>query len=215
MNFIPVFPLDIIVYPGETLNLHIFEPRYKQLINECLKEHKAFGMPSVADKRMQEYGTLMEITELVKEYENGEMDIKTRGINIFRILEVVKDIPEKQYSGAIVSYPQNFMSPGDSTVSRNIVMEIRRLYQLMDVEEKFKFPDNKTAMLSYEIAHYVGLSKVQEYELLCIFTEIQRLEYLRRHLNDITAVVQELERMKARVQMNGHFRNLSIDDLDI
>lgn len=215
MNFIPIFPLDIIVYPGETLNLHIFEPRYKQLINECLKEHKAFGLPSVADKRIQEYGTLMEVTELVKEYENGEMDVKTRAINIFRILEVVKDIPDKQYSGAIVSYPQNFISPGDSTVSKNIINEVKRLYKLMDVEEKFKFPENKTAMLSYEIAHYVGLSKVQEYELLCIFTEIQRLEYLRRHLNDITAVVQELERMKARVQMNGHFRNLSIDDLDI
>jgi len=215
MNFIPVFPLDIVVYPGETLNLHIFEPRYKQLINECLREHKAFGIPSVADKRIQEYGTLMEITELVKEYDNGEMDIKTRGINIFRILEIVKDIPDKQYTGAIVSYPQNFMSPGDSTLSKNIVKEVKRLYQLMDVEEKFKFPEDKTTMLSYEIAHYVGLSKQQEYELLCIFTEIQRLEYLRRHLNDITAVVQELERMKARVKMNGHFRNLSIDDLDL
>ncbi len=215
MNFIPIFPLDIIVYPGESLNLHIFEPRYKQLINECLKEHKAFGLPSVADKRLQEYGTLMEITELVKEYENGEMDIKTRGLNVFRILEVVKEIPDKQYSGAIVSYPQNFMSPGDSTLSRNIVKEVKRLYQLMDVEEKFKFPEDKTSMLSYEIAHYVGLSKEQEYELLCIFTEIQRLEYLRRHLNDITAVVQELERMKERVKMNGHFRDLSINDLDL
>ena len=215
MNFIPIFPLDIIVYPGETLNLHIFEPRYKQLINDCLREHKPFGIPSVADKRTREYGTLMEITELVKEYENGEMDIRTRGLNIFRILEVVKDIPDKQYKGAIVSYPQNFMSPGDSTLSNNIVKEVKRLYQLMDVEEKFKFPENKTSMLSYEIAHYVGLSKEQEYELLCIFTEIQRLEYLRRHLNDITAVVQELERMKAREKMNGHFRNLSINDLDL
>jgi Lon protease-like protein len=215
INFIPIFPLDIIVYPGEMLNLHIFEPRYKQLINECLKEHKPFGLPSVKDKQVQEYGTLMEITELVKEYDNGEMDVKTRGINIFRVLEVVKDVPDKLYGGAIVNYPQNFMSPGDSELSRNIIKEVKRLYTLMDVEEKFKFPDGKKMMLSYEIGHYVGLSKQQEYELLCIFTEIQRLEYIRRHLNDITAVVQELERMKARVQMNGHFRDLSIGDLDI
>jgi uncharacterized protein len=215
INFIPIFPLDIVVYPGETLNLHIFEPRYKQLISECLQEHKSFGLPSVKDKQVREFGTLMEITELVKEYDNGEMDIKTRGINIFRVLEVVKEIPDKLYCGAIVNYPQNFMSPGDSDLSRHIVKEVRRLYELMDVQDKFKFPDGKKMMLSYEIAHYVGLSKEQEYELLSIFTEIQRLEYIRRHLNDITAVVQELERMKARVKMNGHFRDLSIGDLEL
>ncbi|WP_276134713.1 LON peptidase substrate-binding domain-containing protein [Polluticoccus soli] len=215
MNFIPIFPLDVVVYPGEPLNLHIFEPRYKQLINECMRERKAFGIPVVLDKDqgVREYGTSIEILELVKEYENGEMDVRTRGLNVFRILEVVKEIPDKLFSGAIVSYPQNFMASGDSNLANHVFSEVKRLYALLSLSEKF--PEQKKPMVSYEIAHQVGLTKEQEYELLSIFTEIQRLEYLRRHLDNMTKVVQELEKVKERIQLNGHFKNLSLGDIDL
>jgi Lon protease-like protein len=75
-NFIPIFPLGIVVYPGEDLNLHIFEPRYKQLINECYKEKKLFGIPSIIDNRIQDYGTLMQITEITTVHENGEIILR-------------------------------------------------------------------------------------------------------------------------------------------
>src|SRR5690349_217702 len=104
-NFIPIFPLGIVVYPGESLNLHIFEPRYKQLINECFTLKKPFGIPTVIENRMQDYGSLMEIKEITKVHDNGEMDIKTEGAKVFRILEVIKEVPDKLYSGAIVNYP--------------------------------------------------------------------------------------------------------------
>ncbi len=77
INFIPIFPLGIVVYPGESLNLHIFEPRYKQLINECHLEGKNFGIPSVFKNKLNEFGTLVKITELVGVTDNGEMDIRT------------------------------------------------------------------------------------------------------------------------------------------
>src|SRR6478672_7654588 len=106
-NFIPIFPLSIVIYPGEDVHLHIFEPRYKQLVNDCKISKKAFGIPAVINNRISELGTLVEITEINKVYDNGEMDIKTRGLQIFRILEEVKVVPEKLYSGAIVNYPSN------------------------------------------------------------------------------------------------------------
>jgi len=211
-NFIPIFPLDIVVYPGEALNLHVFEPRYKQLAQECLKENKKFGIPVVLDGRIQEFGILMEVTELVKEYDNGEMDIKTKGVDIFRILEVIKDVPDKLYSGAIVSYPENEMEPGETSVAKLILDEVRRMYSLMDAEAKFRLKNEGAR--SYDIAHFVGLNKEQEYELLGLFKEIQRMEYLRRHLNAMMPVILELENMKARISRNGHFRNLSLDDLN-
>lgn len=212
-NFIPIFPLDIVVYPDEPLNLHIFEPRYKQLIKECLETQKPFGIPVVLDKKVQEYGTLMEVTELVKEYDNGEMDIKTKGVSIFRVLETIKSVPDKLYSGAIVNYPDNSLGHDDSKLSQLILSEVRRLYALLNIEEKF--PEGAMSPVSYKIAHFVGLKKDEEYELLQIFTEIQRLEYIRRHLNNIIPVIKELEEVKARIQMNGHFRNLSLDDLEL
>ena len=78
-NFIPIFPLGIVVYPGEKLHLHIFEPRYKQLIKECKELNKPFGIPAVINNRLQEIGTLVEIVDIVQVYENGEMDIRTPG----------------------------------------------------------------------------------------------------------------------------------------
>ena len=107
-NFIPIFPLGIVVYPGEDLNLHIFEPRYKQLIKDCHSTSKPFGIPTVIENKVQDYGSLVQITEISKMHDNGEMDIKTKGEKIFRILEVIREVPEKLYSGAIVNYPENF-----------------------------------------------------------------------------------------------------------
>ena len=66
-NFIPIFPLGIVVYPGEHLNLHIFEPRYKQLINECHEQKKSFGIPTVIEKKIQDFGSLVQITEIYKD----------------------------------------------------------------------------------------------------------------------------------------------------
>jgi uncharacterized protein len=211
-NFIPIFPLDVIVYPGEPLNLHIFEPRYKQLIRDCMESHKPFGLPSVQNQQVSELGTLMQITEVVKEYDNGELDIRTRGTEIFRVLEVIKELPDKLYHGAIVNYPTNVMEQGDTKIAQLILSEVKRMFDLMGLEKKFP---ERSSMISYEIAHLVGLTKEQEYELLSIFTEIQRLEYLRKHLKAITPVLKELEKVKARVQMNGHFRDLSLGDLNL
>lgn len=213
INFLPIFPLDIIVYPGEVLNLHIFEPRYKQMIRECLKENKSFGIPTVLNGQMQEYGTQMEITELVKEYENGELDIRTRGKAVFRVLEIVKSIPDKLFQGAIADFPANTMQHGESDIARIIYEEVKRLYTLLNVEEKF--PAHKSEAIAYEVAHFVGLSRQQEYELLCLFSEVQRLEYIRRHLNQILPTIKELEEVKARIKRNGHFRDLSLKDFNL
>ena len=91
-NFINIFPLSIVVYPGEALNLHIFEPRYKQLILDCKESKKPFGIPPVLTDAIGELGTLVELVEITQVYDNGEMDIKTKGLEVFRILEVVKEI---------------------------------------------------------------------------------------------------------------------------
>ena len=160
------------------------------MIRECLKDNKPFGITTVLDSKIEEYGTLMEVTELVKEYENGEMDIRTKGMSVFRVLEVVKTIPDKLYHGAIVDYPPNIMEPGDSSIARIILDEVKRLYALLNVESRF--PEHLTSMISYQVAHYVGLNQEQEYELLCLLSEVQRLEYIRRHLNNLLPTIREL-----------------------
>lgn len=209
-NFIPVFPLGIVVYPGEDLNLHIFEPRYKQLINECHATKKPFGIPTVIQNKVQDFGSLVEIIEMSKLYDNGEMDIKTKGIKVFRILEMITDIPDKLYSGAIVNYPDNY-EKGNPETMRKVMTGIRELHKLLNVSKDFKKED--TEINSYEVAHHIGLSLDEEYELLGLFDERQRQEYLKRHLAKALPMVAGMEQLKEKIKLNGHFKNLGGVDL--
>ncbi|SRR5579862_897015 len=211
-NFIPIFPLGVVVYPGESLNLHIFEPRYKQLISECYADAKPFGIPPVIDGKVNEMGTLVKITAIVNKTDNGEMDIKTQGISIFRILEVIKKVPDKLYSGAIVNYPENNTDLQTSQAISKVLNALRQLHKLLKIEKDFKKPDEE--ITSYDIAHHSGLSLQEEYELLGLLREDQRQEYLKRHLSKVLPVIAEMETLKKRVKLNGHFKNLSSFDFE-
>ena len=205
-NFIPIFPLSIVVFPGEQLNLHIFEPRYKQLIQECQRDGKAFGIPAVIENKVQELGTVVEIIEIKKVYDDGKMDISTRGIKVFRMLEVIKTIPDKLYSGAIVSYPGD-ADDGSKTLMQKIVTGIKELHKLLEVRKEFKKPDED--LKTFDVAHHMGLNLQEEYELLGLFRELQRQEYLKRHLQKVVPLLSEMEALKEKVKLNGHFKNLS------
>jgi len=209
-NFIPIFPLGIVVYPGESLNLHIFEPRYKQLITECHDLQKPFGIPTVIGNKVQDYGALVEITNLAKVYDNGEMDIKTKGVRIFRILEVIKEVPDKLYSGAIVNYPDTY-EKGNPDMMRKVMEGIRDLHRLLNVSKDFKKED--TELKVFDVAHHIGLSLEEEYELLGLLDERQRQEYLKRHLAKVIPMVTGMEQLKDKIKLNGHFKNLSGFDL--
>ncbi len=209
-NFIPIFPLGIVVYPGENLNLHIFEPRYKQLITECHAAKKPFGIPAVINEKMQDFGSLVEIATLDKLYDNGEMDIKTKGVQIFRVLEVIKEVPDKLYSGAIVTYPDNY-EKGNPEAMRKVMAGIRELHQLLKVEKDFKKSDEE--LTTYEVAHHIGLSLEEEYELLNLLDERQRQEYLKRHLAKVIPMLSGMEQLKEKIKLNGHFKNLGGFDL--
>ncbi len=209
-NFIPIFPLGIVVYPGENLNLHIFEPRYRQLISECHTAKKPFGIPTVISNKVQDYGSLVEIKEITAVHENGEMDIKTVGLRVFRILELIKEVPDKLYSGAIVNYPETY-EKGNPELMRKVMNSIRDLHELLRVSKEFK--KGETEIRSYDVAHHIGMSLEEEYELLGLLDERQRQEYLKRFLAKVIPMVAGMEQLKEKIKLNGHFKNLSGFDL--
>ncbi len=211
-NFIPIFPLGIVVYPGESLKLHIFEPRYKQLINECHKEKKLFGIPAIINNNLQDFGTLVKVMEIIKVHDNGEMDIKIKGEKVFRILEVIKEIPDKLYSGAIVNYTNN-QEIGNTAFMQLIITSVRELHRLLNISKDFKKTDEE--ITAYDVAHHVGLSLQEEYELLNLMDERQRIEYLKRHLTRVIPMVAEMESLKEKIKLNGHFNNLASFNFNI
>lgn len=209
-NFIPIFPLSVVVFPGEELNLHIFEPRYKQLLGDIRDNKKPFGIPAVINNKVSEMGTLVELVEVKEVYDNGEMDIRTRGGEVFRMLELLHSIPDKLYSGAIVNYPANH-SNGNRLLMDKVIDGIRQLHSILKLNKTFTKPDDE--LWSYDVAHHAGLSVMEEYELLQLMHELQRQEYLKQHLLKVLPVVREMEVLKDRIQLNGHFKNLSGFDI--
>lgn len=204
-NFIPIFPLAIAVFPGEKLNLHIFEPRYIQLILSCAKTKKPFGIPIVVNGKISDIGTLVEIVEITTNYENGEMDIKTKGLTVFHVLEIIQEIPEKLYSGAIVSYPRNEVRPRPEMMKK-IIVDVALLHKLLAVKKEITADGRE--LLSYDFAHHIGMSIEEEFEFLHLLQEDQRLEFMRRHLKKVIPVLKDMEILKQKIQLNGHFRNL-------
>ena len=94
-----------------------------------------------------------------------------------------------------------------------VVNAIRELHRLLKVDKDFKKPDDQ--LNSYDIAHHAGLSLEQEYELLGLLQEAQRQEFLKRHLAKVLPVLAQMETLKEKVKLNGHFKNLSSSGFEL
>jgi Lon protease-like protein len=204
MNFLPLFPLNLVVFPHEDLNLHIFEPRYRQLIDECLDEKKTFGIPSFVNSKLLGYGTEVKVKLLSKRYGDGRMDIKTKGIRIFRIVDFQNPANGKLYAGGEVIFIEN--EDLNDVINPYLLSLVEKLYQILKVKVDFEKPEYMP--FSHRIVHKIGISMQEEYEILITSNEKLRQEILIDHLERIIPVVTEVERTKKRIAMNGHFKEL-------
>jgi Lon protease-like protein len=166
----------------------------------------------VVNKELKELGTLVEVKEIRKVYDDGKMDISTTGIKVFRMLELIREIPDKLYSGAIVTYPEA-EEDGSRLLMQKVVSSIKELHKLLQVSKDFKKPEDQ--LQAFDVAHHLGLNMEEEYELLGLFREAQRQEFLKRHLGKVIPMLAEMENLKEKVKLNGHFRNLESFDFDL
>jgi Lon protease-like protein len=205
-KYLPLFPLNVVVFPGEKLNLHIFEPRYKQLVKDCVESESTFGIPTYIDNGVGMYGTEIKILNLEKKYDSGEMDIRTQGMGIFKILEFDRMMPGKLYAGGKVEDVVD-VDDEDIVTKMQIQEKLQELYTALGISKIFlDLPEN---FKSYDIAHHLGLNTEQEYTLLQCHSEGTRQEMILQHLNQVLPIVEETERLKERVKLNGHFKNLA------
>lgn len=204
---LPFFPLQTVFYPGETVPLHIFEERYKQLINDCRSEAVTFGIPVYINDRV-DYGTEVQLVEVVTTYENGSMDIVCVARQVFKVISFESEMEGKQYAGGVVQFLDS-VNDGEARDKEEVLKKIKELYELMGVSFD-PIPVDK--FNTYMLAHKMGFSFDQEYELLKIIKESERLAYILHHLTSTIGVLEQVDRTKAIIEMNGHFRNF--DPLD-
>lgn len=204
---LPLFPLQSVFYPGETVPLHIFEERYKDLINDCREEAITFGIPVFIDNTVK-YGTEVQLVEVVNTYEGGEMDVVCVARQVFKVLTFDNEMEGKRYAGGIVEFLESD-NDADRGYRKEVFDKIKSLYELMNVQ----FPPTPFDKFnSYAFAHKMGLTFEQEYQLLRLTNETERLAFIDEHLNTTIAVLEQIDRTKAVIEMNGHFKNF--DPLD-
>ncbi len=204
---LPLFPLQTVFFPGETVPLHIFEERYKQLIRDCRQEAITFGIPVFIDNTIA-YGTEVQLAEVVTTYENGEMDVVCVARQVFKILSFENQMDGKLYAGGEVEFLDS-ENDNDEEIKLEVLQKVENLYELMDVPFT-KIPEKQ--FNSYTLAHKMGLSFEQEYQLLQIPSETERLLFIKKHLETTSTVLSEVNRTKDIIEMNGHFKNF--DPLD-
>jgi Lon protease-like protein len=203
---IPIFPLQLIVFPGESLNLHIFEQKYRQLFAD-LKSGTItfFGIPPVVDHQMHAFGTRLILTDIVKNYPGGEMDVSTKGIDVFKLGGILANGGQKLYAEATVD-----LITHDSSYDFLKFEELRGLYlefqDLMAAQKEIDVVDGDG--YSFKIAHYIGLSEAQKLALLEIVSEFDRQDYLIQHLKLIIPSMRNIKETQARITANGYFKNL-------
>lgn len=202
----PMFPLGLVLFPGEILNLHIFEPRYKALINECDRNKDTlFGIPPYFVDKQMTHGSLVKLNEIVNRYPDGRMDVVVEALGLFEIEDFFMKLEDKPYPGASVC-PTEIDQSSDLLINIQIVDKLNQLYTLMNIKNvKVSQPEE---FKTYQVVHKVGYTLDQELELLTFTQEIEKAIYMLNHLEILVEQAARMEEIRKRAELNGHFQHI-------
>ena len=198
---IPLFPLDIVLFPGQAVPLHIFEPRYRQMTRHCIDTQSPFGIVYVIGVRISQTGCSAIIVKILKEYEDGRSDILTAGQNAFRLLATHE---EKPYLEADVEYLEEDFMGIDPAVSARLEELCNQCHQLLYGEDAPRFETEGGISLAYHVASELPVEAAIRQSLLEIRSEPERQTRLVAHLTDWYPQLQRRERVRGKAGGNGH-----------
>lgn len=200
---LPLFPLNIVAFPGEAVNLHIFEPRYRQLIADCMRDGSTFGIPSHVLNTI-EIGTEVKIVEISKEYSDGRMDIKTQGLGAFKVEEFHNPWKDRLYAGGTVTLleEENDKDLTQLVLFKELVAELFGWLKEVNI-------DVSQIQSVFDIGHKIGLKLEEEYMLLDMRKESERLRFGISHLQKLMPSLERAQNAQDRIKQNGHFKHLN------
>ena len=176
---LPLFPLDIVAFPGELVLLHVFEPRYKQLVAESAESGASFGIVTIVPGGASSVGTEMGLERILAKGQAGEMDIAVRGLRVFHLESFQRVVEGKLCSAGQVSFLHNEARTDPELQSALVRLYNRKRPQAGPRRKIVKpFPEN----LSFFIGHDVGFSRAEELQLLTMSAEQDRQRYILQHL---------------------------------
>ncbi len=192
-SLLPIFPLELVLLPGVPLPLHIFEPRYKEMIAECLEQKKPFGVVRASSDGVADIGCTAEIMSVTKKYDDGRMDILTRGVERFEVIQVNED---RSFLQAEISVVQDEDEP-DTPAAQMVTQAVRlhaEIAKLAGAEPTG--PDEHAGNLSFLLAGSLPLDLDFKQNLLATLSEAKRLEAVIGYLEAVLPGLRRASRAR-------------------
>lgn len=197
---LPLFPLDLVLLPGTPLPLHIFEPRYQEMISECLDRSQHFGVVRGQDQELAEIGCTAEILTVTKKYPDGRMDIVTEGRARFEVIQLNQ---ERSFLQAEVLY----LHDDSETVSQEEMAQAMKLHgEIMTLAgaEPENSAEIREGQLSFHLAGSLPLDLDFKQALLRMKSEAERLRAVISFFGTILPAMRRTVHVRRKAGGNGH-----------
>jgi len=198
-SLLPLFPLDVVLFPGTPLPLHIFEPRYKEMIGECLNQKQLFGVIRAQESSLADVGCTAEILAVTKTYEDGRMDIVAQGRQRFELLEVNQERPFLR--GEILYVEDEPEKPTAEERARAIELH-RQILALASAQQDI--PEVEDSPLSYQLAGSLPLDLDFKQNLLGLRSEARRIQIVIEYFECILPNLRRAVQIRHKAGGNGH-----------
>ena len=203
---IPLFVVPFAIFPGEVIALHIFEPRYKLLVDHVLAkgpQSGSFGITLVQAGQLESIGCSVTIERVLEKYADGRYDLQIRGM----VRYILRDTDDsKEYLQGTVDYFEDLeLKPDHSLRDKAIALHIK-LVELASEQTHTPFFDEDDRA-SFALGHSAGFDLPQRQKYLEMRSEKERLQYLIEHYRKVIPIIQSRQDIKERVTLNGHIRS--------
>lgn len=203
MSDIPLFPLNVVLMPGTPLPLHIFEDRYKQMVNECLDSGTEFGMVLADEDGTRQVGCTAKIVELVQRYEDGRLVILVEGSRRFKLNNIMTGKP---YYVGEVEYIEDGPEEDVSSLAEECVGLLERVVEVATEGSVGIEIEPPYYNLSFAIAGRIEFDLDTRQEILELPTEKKRLQKLKELLTEAASKLEREREARKKAETNGHLR---------
>lgn len=201
-----LFPLNLVLFPQSRIALHIFEPRYKALINECFERGIEFGINYIEEGHMHTVGCATRVVEITNTYDDGRMDIIVEGEYRYAIVELTKT--DQPYAvGEITQVSDDLAESLDSDLLADVLGTYNLVVTMVFGPQAPTFAqDELSDAPSFDMAPKCGLANEQKQELLTLQSENARLRLLQQHLGLLLPAMRRAEQVQQFIQRDGYMR---------
>ena len=198
MSLLALFPLDVVLFPGAPLPLHIFEPRYREMVNECLEQKRPFGMVRVNKNALAEIGCTAVILNVSKKYEDGRLDIVTEGKQRFEIVQLSQ---ERSFLQGEVLFFEDEPGQVAATDLETVVQLHEKLLEILGQNVTI---DRQHPQMSFHLAHELPVDLDFKQALLEMKSEVERVETLIEYYRATIPKVEKTLLAREKATGNGH-----------